>query len=267
MAKKSRKSKAAKAALKDIKKNVSKNEVLAQETSDGNSATADPVAREKAKPMAAGDQPAPNSVRTGLLSTACTVLAAAALISVAMIAAALLLPDGKAAIHAIAGMPNGPASASSMKWALLLDTLFPLAYGSGLALLVAGLQSRRNRPLVRIILGTLALAVTADFAENALVYSAMTGLGEPSVFRFSLTVVKYGLLAFGGVLTSAVLLPAGVTGAVVSVVLRYLFPAGIAVIVSGVGGEQVRTLAGLGFPVVLMVLAVYAMKLIPGNRG
>ena len=184
------------------------------------------------------------------------LLSVAAAVGILMILFALVAPQGMEAIRVIGGVSAEPVAPATAKWAILLDIAFPLFYGSGLALMVGAYQTRGNRPLVRVILTALMLAVLADFAENAVAYSVMSGSEVPTLFGV-LTFAKYGLLAWSGILLSVLIPGEASFGKFVVFLLRYLFPISIAVIVSGVGGDFARHLIGALFPVTLIVLSVF----------
>jgi len=203
-----------------------------------------------------------------LLDKAAKLLYLAAGISVLMTIVALFLPRGMAAIEAIGGIPSGPVPQDTARWALLLDTLFPMFYGGGLAVFFASFRARGNGPLIRLILGAILFAIAADFLENGLAYPVMTGAGEPLAFQFSVTVIKFGLLTFAAVMGAAVL-PDAANGfeRLAKLLLRYLFPVSIAVLLSGIGGEIVRNITGLGFTISLVILGVYAQNMKRRHQG
>lgn len=201
--------------------------------------------------------PHTNTERQELFGIAATILSIAAGIGVLIGVSTIFLPEGKEAVTAIAGLGISDVSSRSVQIAFLLDTLFPLFYGAGIILLVSAFQRRGNRPLVRLILTGLLFAVIADFAENGLVLSSVSG-GEQSMLLWPLTVIKYGLIALVGILISSLLDRSEAFSSFISLLLRYLFPIAIGVLVSRLAGENIETLIGASFPILLFLLAAYS---------
>ncbi len=238
---------------------------MAKKPRKKNKSTAIKAAVDTPKPeqkISSANQRAADSTQAWILSAATILLTTAAAVCVLMILAVMLLPDGRLAAAAIGGFPSSLPQARTMQWFMLLDTLFPLFYGSGFAALAAGMQIRGNRPVIRLALTAILIGVVADFAENSSIFSAMQSTGDVPGHVQLLTVIKYASLAFAGVLISAVMPAAGVIGILARTATRYVFPVGIAIMVSMIGGEIARGLVGLGFPVGLILLAVYAQALI-----
>lgn len=210
-----------------------------------------------------GDAGPPNA---GLMREAAILLILATAVSGAMVFASFALPDGLAALRAIGGFITGPAVPETMRLVFGLDILFPVFYGASFAVLATAVQSRGNRPLVRIIITSVALAVIADFAENALVFNAMDS-GEISSAHFPLTVIKYALLVFAGAMLSAVLPVTGALGLLVHWLLRYVFPVAGAVLISGAAGDEGRDAIAGTFPLMLALLAAYAWRNASTGQG
>ena len=63
------------------------------------------------------------------------------------------------------------------------------------------------------------------------------------------------------VMLSAVLPVFGFVGNMVQLLTRLVFPVSIAVIVSGLGGQPAADVAGASFPVILVMMAIYAGQL------
>lgn len=198
-----------------------------------------------------------SSVTNMLAAQASILLSIAAGIGILLGFAALGLPGGREAVPTIGGVLYSVAPIETARIVLALDTLFPVFYGAGLAVLATSFKTRGNRPLVRLILTTLLVVVVADFSENALAFGVMAG--EPiSPFMFPLTVIKYASIAFASVMLSSVAPRDGGFGWVVHILLRYIFPVLIALLIAGVGGNVVREIVGASFPVSLLLLALYA---------
>ncbi|MEL7430395.1 MAG: hypothetical protein AAFN43_10390, partial [Pseudomonadota bacterium] len=198
-----------------------------------------------------------SAVDRNLAGHASIILSVAAGIGLLMVAAAFVLDSGLEAVKSIGGLSPTAVPAQTAQIVLALDTLFPVFFGAGLAVLLTSVQARGNRPLIRLALTALLVAVVADFAENALVFNAMSG-GDVSTVQGVLTVIKYAGLALVAVMASAVLPAGGFLGQLVHVLTRYLFPVAIAVLISGIGGEFTGQIIGAGFPFMLMLLALYA---------
>ncbi|MDJ0613971.1 MAG: hypothetical protein QNJ29_09860 [Rhizobiaceae bacterium] len=200
-----------------------------------------------------------------LAQQASILLAIAAGIGVLMGLVLAFVPGGETAIMATGGVLEANAQIADVPkttagLVLGLDTLFPVFFGGGLAVLVTSIQSRGNRPLVRLILTALLVAVLADFAENSLVYKLLTGEGESS-FQWTATVIKYASIAFAGVTLATVLPITGALGHLAHIAIRYVFPIGIAVLLSGIGSDVLKHIVGASFPAILFILAFYAGQL------
>ena len=141
-----------------------------------------------------------------------------------------------------------------------LDVLFPITFGAGFALLATGLQTRGNRPIVRMILTALLFAVLADFSENALVFKALTG-GQTYPVQWPLTVIKYAMLGISAVLLSSIMVVSGLLGTIAMLFLRFIFPISIAILVAGIGGRLGTDIVGASFPLGLLLLAIYSKVL------
>ncbi len=194
------------------------------------------------------------------LSTASVLLAIATGIAILFGLAMFYLPGGVDAVYAIGGIVSGEVPVQTAKIVFLLDTLFPITFGAGFALLATAFQMRGNRPLVRIILSAILIAVIADFSENALVFKLLMGQ-ETSALVWPLTVIKYATLGFASVLLSAVIYHIGFLGKLCLLFLRFVFPVSIAVLVSGIAGKIGSDIIGATFPVGLLLLAIYAATL------
>lgn len=205
------------------------------------------------------DDPLP-TVEYNLAGHASILLSLAAGIGFLLVAAAFVLESGLLAVQSIGGLSPVGVPAQTAQIVLALDTLFPVFFGAGLGVLLTSVQARGNRPLIRLALTALLVAVIADFAENALVFNTMSG-GEIDAAQGVLTVIKYAGLALVAVMASAVLPSSGFLGQLVHVLVRYVFPVAIAVLLSGLGGETARQAIGAGFPVILMVLALFAAQM------
>lgn len=206
------------------------------------------------------------SVNPYMARDAAIVLGMGAAIAVVMLLVAVLMPEGREAIKGIGGFVKGPVSLSAAQVALTLDILFPLFYGAGLVVFATSLQTRGNRPLVRLILTAMLVGVAADFAENAFAFDAMTG-GNTYPFQWPLTVVKYAAIAFAAVLLSSLIIPYDGVSALVRFAARYLFPLGVAALISGIGGEDVRSILAVLFPISLLLLAQLAHNLGNSDQG
>jgi len=194
------------------------------------------------------------------LENASTLLAIAAGIAVLLGAVMVFLPGGNDAVPAMGGVLNATVPLQTAQVTFLLDVLFPITFGAGLALLANTFQTRGNRPIVRMILTALLFAILADFSENALVFKALIG-GETHAVQWPLTVIKYAMLGLAAVLLSSVMVKNGMLGDICLVFLRYVFPVSIAILVAGIGGRTGSTVIGAGFPVGLLLLAIYARTL------
>lgn len=201
-----------------------------------------------------------------LLEPASKLLGAAFGVALLLVLASLMLERGDEAVLAMGGFGAGDIPKQTAQWAFFLDVLFPFFYGGGLILLIASFQNRGNRPLVRLMLTSLLLAVAADFLENALVFKVIGGDPE-NVIQFPLTVLKYGGIAFAGVLFTAIMPVDNGTGRLLNFLLRYAFPAAIAFLVSGIGGDFARQVISACFPAMLLLLAIYAKGVLADTKS
>jgi hypothetical protein len=189
------------------------------------------------------------------LRAASVALLCAAGVSVAMVAAALLVDGGQDAIRAIGGAaPQAAISPGAIRVALFLDTLLPLAYGAGFVLLAASLIA--VQPVIATSAALLAIAGTGfDFAENAIVFTTVLG-GEPlSFLAFSL--LKYGLLALAIMLIGAAFSARSAFETLVLALMRFGTPASVALHMSGLGGEAAEAGFGLALLVNFALLAFF----------
>jgi len=129
-------------------------------------------------------------------------------------------------------------------------------------------QTRGNRPLIRLALTVALFGVLADFSENALVFSSAVGnaaLPIQTVF----SVIKYGSFALAGVLAFAVIPNRGKLGLPVKALLLTLFPVSAALAVANMGanglfGLEAKVIATIIASVYLgtmLILAYYALIL------
>lgn len=199
------------------------------------------------------------SVAAKLSSHASTLLAIAAGIVVLLGIVMFGFEGGKQAVPTIGGVLNEQVPAKTANIVFMLDTLFPIFFGAGLIVFASSFQSRGNRPLVRLILTVLMISILADFVENSLAYSVMNG-GDVSPLKFPATVIKYAGLAIAGVMLSCLVARVNSLATSVHVILRYVFPISVSLLIAGIGGETVRIIVGASFPVILLILAVYATK-------
>ncbi len=195
-----------------------------------------------------------------ILGQASVLLFIATALAVLLGAAMFTLLGGREGVPAMGGLIDAQVPLLPAQVIFLLDTLFPVFFGGGFALLATGLQTRGNRPLVRLVLTAILIAVISDFIENSMVFRTMSGQ-EPPAIRWSFTVVKYAGLAFAGVMISGILPKIGKLGYLSHFLVRYLFPISVAFLVSGFGGESIRDLVGISFPLALLILGLYARKL------
>ena len=238
---------------------------ISSSSDEKSSLKAETVAVAKAKVIRHTASNVPVVVNTDLLSVSAIVLALATGIAVLLGIASFALPGGSEAVPAMGGVLQANVPPGTARWVFFLDTLFPIAFGSGLAIFATSFQSRGNRPLVRLILTALLVGVVADFSENALVFRALTG-GDTLSLQWPITVVKYAVIAFAGVMMSAIVFGNGMLGRAVVVVLRYVFPILIAALVAGIGGRTGADIVGASFPLALLLLAVYANNLSASDK-
>lgn len=229
-------------------------------------ATVTDLPSERTTPIVAKQRRGPSSqflishINKSMAGHAAFLLGIATCIALALGFAMFGLEGGRVGVPAMGGVGDVQIPLHSAQVILFLDIIFPIAFGSGFALLTTSMQSRGNRPLVRLILTAVLVAVVSDFLENALVYSTMIG-EEPYLLRWPLTVVKYSGLAFAAVMLSAVMPIVGLAGNLVHLLIRFVFPLAIAVIISGLGGQAMADAAGATFPVTLFMMAIYARQL------
>lgn len=199
------------------------------------------------------------------LDNASILLALATGIAILFGLSMALLPGGNDAVPAMGGVLQATAPMQTAQIVFLLDIIFPITFGAGFALFATAFQTRGNRPLVRMILTALLLVVLTDFAENALVFKALTG-GETYAVQWPLTVIKYAMLGLSAVLLSTIVIVHGTLGAIAKIFLRFVFPVSIAILVAGIGGRVGGDLVGATFPLGLLLLAVYAKTLSAENQ-
>jgi len=235
----------------------SQNRSVTQRTNDED---ANNPPRLRDRPMKTVDSNALPEVNRELIGHASVFLFVAALVGIALGFAKFGLEGGHRGVPAIGGMLDAQIPVASANIIFALDTLFPMFLGSGFVLLATGLQSRGNRPMVRILLTVVAVAVLSDFVENSMVYKTLIGEGTNSM-RWMFTVLKFAGLGFAGILMSSILRPEERLGPVVLALTRYVFPVSVAVMLSGIGGETVRDFVSAGFAIILVVLAIYAHNL------
>lgn len=197
-------------------------------------------------------------------------LALGALLLMAFLAGADI-NGGKAVIHAFGGnflVPPQGIPEEIFRVTILLDTVFPMMLGAGFAILLTSVQSRGNRPLVRMALSAILVGVLADFAENAVVFSALQG-NPVSPFQIVFSVVKFAAFAFAGVIGSALIPVYGFFGKATHLLLRYVFPVAASLSIAkvntgelfGFTDEMLSGAIGICFIVTILTLAIYAMNL------
>ncbi|MDP2740788.1 MAG: hypothetical protein Q8O82_19275 [Pseudorhodobacter sp.] len=203
------------------------------------------------------------------LHLASQVLALAVAILALVIVAALVVDGGVVALSAMGGAYTGSAPEFAIRVALALDFLFPVAFGSGLMLLVIGLgrHSRQEGaglpPAAILALVCLTIGVLADFTENGFAVSALRGnvhavdaLGAASIF-------KYGIIAVAGPLTSSLIAGCCGVARLVVLALRYLLPLDLGLIASNLVPAFTQT-APLTFMLFLGLLALFARRVVNG---
>ncbi|MDP3961921.1 MAG: hypothetical protein Q8Q26_17980 [Pseudorhodobacter sp.] len=203
------------------------------------------------------------------LHLATKVLTLAVAILALVIVAALAVDGGVVALSAMGGAYVGPAPETAIRVALAIDFLFPVAFGSGLMLLVIGL-GRHGRsegaglpPAAILALVCLTIGVLADFTENGFAVAALRGnlhavdaLGAASIF-------KYGIIAVAGPLTSSLIAGHDGVARLVVLALRYLLPLALGLIVSNLVPTFTQT-APLTFMLFLGLLALFARRVVNG---
>ena len=103
-----------------------------------------------------------------LLISASYLLAVAAGLAFLFGATMYMAPGGREAVAVMGGVLEATAPEATNRWVFMLDTLFPIFFGSGLACFIAAFTTSDNRPLVRAALTVLIAAVLADFSEKCL---------------------------------------------------------------------------------------------------
>ncbi len=199
-----------------------------------------------------------------LLSSASYLLAVAAGLAFLFGATMFMAPGGREAVAVMGGVLDATAPELTNRWVFMLDTLFPIFFGGGLACFIAAFNSTANRPLVRVALTILVAAVLADFSENALAFQLLNG-EEVFPVQFMFTSIKYAGLGLAGVITATLINADGNLGKIVWGSLFILFPLLASLLVSGIFGSTGREIAGSFFPFILLLLAVYANRLATAN--
>ncbi len=170
------------------------------------------------------------------------------------------LPGGYQAANAISGFSHGEIPIRTMQIFMLLDTVFPIFFLTGLGVLATALQTRIIRPIIRLILTALLVIMVSDLIENALAYSAIVN-GTKSDFQFPITAVKFGGLIVVGVLMSVILPRNGMLMKILNGLLRFGIPAGIALLLADLVDPGFRYAFGAGFVIVLVLLAFCSQML------
>lgn len=203
------------------------------------------------------------------LHLASQVLALAVAILALVIVAALVVDGGVVALSAMGGAYTGSAPESAIRVALALDFLFPVAFGSGLMLLVIGLgrHSRKEGaglpPAAILALVCLTIGVLADFTENGFAVAALRGNVHAVDALSSATILKYGIIAVAGPLTSSLIAGRDGVARLVVLALRYLLPLDLALIASNLVPAFTQT-APLTFMLFLGLLALFARRVANG---
>ncbi|MEM8649236.1 MAG: hypothetical protein AAGF54_01775 [Pseudomonadota bacterium] len=199
-------------------------------------------------------------LNTHLLSSASYLLAVAAGLAFLFGATMFMAPGGREAVAVMGGVLEATAPETTNRWVFMLDTLFPIFFGAGLACFVAAFTTKENRPLARFALTVLVAAVLADFSENALAFQLLNG-DEVFPVQFIFTSIKYAGLGLAGAITATLIDTDGNLGKVVWAALFIVFPILAALLVSGIAGAPGREIAGSFFPFILLLLAIYANRL------
>lgn len=203
------------------------------------------------------------------LHLASQVLALAVAILALVIVAALVVDGGVVALSAMGGAYTGSAPESAIRVALALDFLFPVAFGSGLMLLVIGLgrHSRKEGaglpPAAILALVCLTIGVLADFTENGFAVAALRGNVHAVDALSSATILKYGIIAVAGPLTSSLIAGRDGVARLVVLALRYLLPLDLGLIASNLVPAFTQT-APLTFMLFLGLLALFARRVANG---
>ncbi len=257
MVKGSKKQKRAKAKALKARKNLQNEAVFEQampvvSSRDNSVSESTPV-------LKVGNRPC-KAISSELLWHASCLFAFVAGTGLLMMFAAFYLPEGVKAVRAASGFPESGITVRTAQIIMALDTLFPIFLLSGTAVLATALQTRGNRPLVRMILTTLLFVMIFDMAENALVYAAISN-GEVSSSQFPLTVAKYGGLALASILFSVILPMIGKFGTAIHIFLRYLIPISTAILATGLGDQLMRDAITAGSVITIFAMAVYPQVL------
>lgn len=203
------------------------------------------------------------------LHLASQVLALAVAVLALVIVAALVVDGGVVALSAMGGAYTGSAPESAIRVALALDFLFPVAFGSGLMLLVIGLgrHSRQEGsglpPAAILALVCLTIGVLADFTENGFAVAALRGNVHAVDALSSATILKYGIIAVAGPLTSSLIAGRDGVARLVVLALRYLLPLDLGLIASNLVPAFTQT-APLTFMLFLGLLALFARRVTNG---
>jgi len=150
-----------------------------------------------------------------------------------------------------------------------IDFLLPVAYGSGLMLVVIGLgrHSRKEGtglpPAAILALVCLSVGVLTDFTENGFAVAALRGNAQAVAALGSASILKYGIIAIAGPLTSSLITGPDGVARLVAVALRYLLPLDLALIVSNLVPGFTQT-APLTFMLFLGLLALFARRVADG---
>ena len=153
---------------------------------------------------------------------------------------ALVLAGRGDAVATIAGLGGGGADAEAMRWARAADTLLPIGYAAGFALLAAALSPGRAAAAGAVVALTV-LGVAADFVENALA-------PLPAA-----TTAKFGALGAAGFVLVA-MLPGG---SALHGAARALGWVGTPVALAGIAAGVPLALDPLGF--VLALIATFGL--------
>ncbi len=199
-------------------------------------------------------------LNTHLLSSASYLLAVAAGLAFLFGATMFMAPGGREAVAVMGGVLEATAPETTNRWVFMLDTLFPIFFGAGLACFISAFITNDNRPLARVALTVLVAAVLADFSENALAFQLLNG-DEVFPVQFIFTCIKYAGLGLAGAITATLVDTDGNLGKAVWAALFIVFPILAALLVSGIAGAPGREIAGSFFPFILLLLAIYANRL------
>ena len=192
------------------------------------------------------------------------LLLMALLALVAMVVLAVARPEGAQVLQAFGGLEIEGGGGSAVRIAYALDTLFPIFYGSGLAVFLSALSQRSNRPLVRILILAVLIAAASDLIENRYIYLYFRDGQALPDFVYGLTALKYGLLVLASAGLSA-LLPEP-AGRMLIWTLRFILPVAMALALAQFGGKGsglAAWIAGLpliGFAYVLGGLIWFCLR-------